>query len=99
MRVIGTSGDDAFAVDSTAATVSFASNSITDHNLTTIQYTDNGGNDSASVNGPLPLTLNVGSGIDTLNVATGSNAIVYIHGDTTGDLVIDGSGHTVVWYI
>jgi hypothetical protein len=99
LRVIGTTGDDDFSADGAAGTISFGANSIVASNLGGIEYDDDGGNDSASVSGAIPLTLDVGPGTDTLNVAAGSNAIAYLHGNSTSDLIINGNGNTVVWYI
>ncbi|HEX4797051.1 MAG TPA: lamin tail domain-containing protein [Humisphaera sp.] len=58
-----------------------------------ISFTDGGGNDSLSVTGAIPLTLNLGNGRDALNVAGGANAIVNF-GAASGDLIINGNGNT-----
>jgi hypothetical protein len=94
LTVLGAAASETVALDNSSLVFNSAT-TTTLTNVSTITYTDGGGNDSAWVLGSLVLTLNLGGGADALNVASGSNAIVNM-GPSSGDITVNGNGNTVI---
>lgn len=98
LKLIGTAGDDQVDLDGNAGRLDFGTKVIILSQLAGVEYDDGGGNDSVSVSGGVPLTLDVGSGNDLLNVDADATVRARIHA-TSGDLTINGEGNTLLEYI
>ncbi|HEX4793260.1 MAG TPA: SdrD B-like domain-containing protein [Humisphaera sp.] len=93
VNILGAGAGDSLALAGSSITFGPATFSL--QNVEGVTYTDNGGNNTVSMAGSIPLTLNMGIGSDTLTVAAGSNAIVNF-GASNGDLTINGNGNTLL---
>jgi hypothetical protein len=62
LKLIGTAGDDNVSIDGDGGRIVFGTQAITINNLSSFDYFDGGGNDNLSINGDIPVTVNVGEG-------------------------------------